>query len=111
MRFAAAVLIGSLCFSSVVPIHAESAAPIDESVGPVPPNPASDACASAAAFLIAPQVFQDGDEKDLPEWIRVCNAHPDASMCRDTIKLISDNHKVVPPELKCGENPERESDF
>ncbi len=75
---------------------------MDESdPGPVAPNPASDACASAAAFIIAPEVFLEGDEKDLPEWIQICNAHPDASMCRDTIKLISDNRKAVPPELKC----------
>jgi hypothetical protein len=102
MRFALAIVISSLCLSSAIPVSAESGAPIDENeIAPVGPNPASDACASAAAFIIAPQVFLAGDEKYLPQWIQICNAHPDASMCRDTIKIISENQKAVPPELKC----------
>jgi hypothetical protein len=42
-----------------------------------------------------------GRVKNLPEWIATCNAHPDKNMCEETIKIISDNQKQVPPELKC----------
>ena len=101
MRFATAI-VGSLCWCMVTPALAELGAPSDENeVLPSPPNPASDACASVAAFMIAPQVFVPGDEKDLPGWIQACNAHPDPSMCRDTIKIIMENQREVPPGLKC----------
>jgi hypothetical protein len=102
MRSALTILTVALCLSSAMPARAAPGNPIDETeVAPSDPNPSSDACASAAAIIIAPQVFLAGDEKNLPEWIKVCNAHPDRSMCRDTIKIISENQRQVPPELKC----------
>jgi hypothetical protein len=105
MRFVLAI-ISLACVSSLSPALAERISTDDDTeVQPVPPNPASDACASVAAFTIAPQVFQPGDEKDLPQWIQACNAHPDASMCRDTIRLINANRKEVPPGLDCGSRP------
>lgn len=105
MRSALAI-IAAACVSLLSPALAQGVSAGDETeVQPVPPNPASDACASVAAFTIAPQVFQPGDEKDLPQWIQACNAHPDASMCRDTISLINANHKEVPPGLTCESHP------
>lgn len=105
MRFALAI-IAAAWTSLLSPALAERILADDETeVQPVPPNPASDACASIAAFTIAPQVFSPGDEKDLPQWIQACNAHPDASMCRDTIRLINANRKEVPAGLDCGSRP------
>lgn len=102
MRSARAILIVALCLASAMPARAAPGTPTDETeVAPAGPNPFSDACASAAAIIIAPQVFLEGDDKSLPEWIKVCNAHPDRSMCRETIKIISENQKQVPRELKC----------
>jgi hypothetical protein len=102
MRSAWAILTLALCLASVMPARAAPGTSIDETeVAPADPNPSSDACASAAAIIIAPQVFLEGDDKNLPEWIRICNVHPDRSMCRETIKIISENQRQVPPELKC----------
>ncbi|MGD0845987.1 hypothetical protein [Bradyrhizobium sp.] len=101
MRSAWTILTVALCLYSVS-ARAAPETPIDEAeVAPADPNPSSDACASAAAIIIAPQVFLEGDDKNLPEWIKVCNAHPDRSLCRETIKIISENQKQVPPGLTC----------
>jgi hypothetical protein len=102
MRSALAILTVALCLASAMPARAAQGNPTDETeVAPAEPNPSSDACASAAAIIIAPQVFLEGDDKELPGWIKVCNAHPDRSLCRETMKIISENQKQVPPGLTC----------
>jgi hypothetical protein len=91
-------LIFASCLSAAVPASAEPGTDKSQDVTLAASN---DACASTAAFLIAPQVFLEGDMKNLPDWIATCNANPDKTMCNETIKIISDYQKQVPPELKC----------
>jgi hypothetical protein len=96
MRLASAIMAVALCLSAM-PVRAE----LNETPEVNPNEASNDACASAAAFIIAPQVFLAEDEKKLPEWIRLCNANADQDMCKQTIRIISENQKNVPPELKC----------
>jgi hypothetical protein len=84
-------LVAASCLSTALSAGAEDPSP----------DASNDACASTAAFLIAPQVFLEGDIKNLPDWIASCNANPDRTMCKETIKIISDSQKQVPSELKC----------
>ncbi len=96
MRLALAIVTVASCLSGT-PVRAE----LDETPAANPNEASNDACASAAAFIIAPQVFLAEDEKNLPGWIRLCNANADQNMCKDTIRIISENQRDVPPELKC----------
>jgi hypothetical protein len=96
MRLALAIIAVASCLSAM-PVRAE----LNETPAVSPNEASNDACASAAAFIIAPQVFLAADEKDLPGWIKLCNANADQNMCKETRKIISENQKDVPPELKC----------
>jgi hypothetical protein len=96
MRLALAIIAVALCLSAR-PLRAE----LNETPAVNPNEASNDACASAAAFIIAPQVFLAEDEKNLPEWIRLCNGNADQNMCKETIRIISENQRDVPPELKC----------
>jgi hypothetical protein len=57
-----------------------------------------DACARLAAVAYAKSYTLH--QAELPSWNRLCNSHPDAYVCRDTIDVIEGLHGVS--SLKCG---------
>ncbi|KWV45708.1 hypothetical protein AS156_23400 [Bradyrhizobium macuxiense] len=52
------------------------------------------ACANAGAVFVSNAEKQHADE--LPNWIRLCKAHPYRSTCRDTISIIESVTKTRP---------------
>jgi hypothetical protein len=53
------------------------------------------------AWTLAGEKAQRMETEKIPEWIRLCNDHPDTKLCSSTLKRILEKRGAVPPGLTC----------
>ena len=94
----AVLIIGAALFAG------QAIAASDDIVMPPSPDRSKlrvydEACANAGAVFVSNAEKVHPDE--VPNWIRVCKAHPERSVCEDTLKIIAEVTGKSP--FSCGD--------